>query len=70
MASDEGACVASRRLGGLRLRGESVIARFVNVPPNGFTGQTVALEQELPLTGKIRRVFGKGWCVTGRVVEL
>ena len=45
----------------LRLRGESVVARFVNIPPNGFTDQTVALEQELPLTGKIRGVFGKGW---------
>jgi hypothetical protein len=61
MASHEGACAASRRLGGLRLRGESVMARFVSIPPNGFTDQTVLLEQELPLTGKIRRVFGKGW---------
>ena len=52
----------------LRLRGESVVARFVNIPPNGFTDQTVALEQELPLTGKIRRVFGKRWSVTGQVV--
>jgi outer membrane protein, heavy metal efflux system len=38
----------------LRLQGESVVARFVNIPPNGFTDQTVALEQELPLTGKNR----------------
>ena len=38
----------------LRLRGESVVARFVNIPPNGFIDQTVALEQELPLTGKNR----------------
>jgi cobalt-zinc-cadmium efflux system outer membrane protein len=38
----------------LRLRGESVVARFVNIQPNGFTDQTVALEQELPLTGKNR----------------
>ena len=38
----------------LRLRGESVVARFVNIPPNGFMDQTVALEQELPLTGKNR----------------
>ena len=45
----------------LRLRGESVVARFANIPPNGFTDQTVVLEQELPLTGKIRGVFGKGW---------
>ena len=52
----------------LRLRSESVLARFVDIPPNGFTDQTVALEQELPLTGKIRRVFGKRWSVTGQVV--
>ena len=38
----------------LRLRSESVLARFVDIPPNGFTDQTVALEQELPLTGKNR----------------
>lgn len=38
----------------LRLRSESVLARFVNIPPNGFTDQTVALEQELPFTGKNR----------------
>ena len=38
----------------LRLRGESVVARFVNISPNGFTDQSVALEQELPLTGKNR----------------
>ena len=38
----------------LRLSGESVVARFVNISPNGFTDQTVALEQELPLTGKNR----------------
>jgi outer membrane protein TolC len=36
------------------LRSESVLARFVNIPPNGFTDQTVALEQELPFTGKNR----------------
>ena len=36
----------------LRFSGESVVARFVNISPNGFTDQTVALEQELPLTGK------------------
>ena len=38
----------------LRLRGESVVSRFVNINPNGFTDQTLALEQELPLTGKNR----------------
>lgn len=38
----------------LRLRGESVVARFVNISPNGFTDQSVALEQDLPLTGKNR----------------
>ena len=38
----------------LRLRGESVAARFVNINPNAFTDQTLALEQELPLTGKNR----------------
>ena len=38
----------------LRLRGESVVARFVNISPNGFMDQSVALEQDLPLTGKNR----------------
>jgi cobalt-zinc-cadmium efflux system outer membrane protein len=38
----------------LRLSGESVVARFVNISPNGFTDQTVAIEQELPVTGKNR----------------
>ncbi|MEO5718202.1 MAG: TolC family protein, partial [Chthoniobacterales bacterium] len=38
----------------LRFRGESVVARFVNINPNGFTDQTLALEQELPLSGKNR----------------
>lgn len=38
----------------LRLRGESVVTRFVNISPNAFTDQSVALEQELPLTGKNR----------------
>ncbi|MDQ3414691.1 MAG: TolC family protein, partial [Verrucomicrobiota bacterium] len=38
----------------LRLRGESVATRFVNINPNGFTDQTLSLEQELPLTGKNR----------------
>ena len=38
----------------LRLQGESVLGRFVNIPPNAFTDQSVALEQELPLAGKNR----------------
>jgi cobalt-zinc-cadmium efflux system outer membrane protein len=38
----------------LRLRGESVVARFVNISPNGFMDQSVALEQDLPFTGKNR----------------
>lgn len=38
----------------LRLQGESVTSRFVNISPNGFTDQSVTLQQELPLTGKNR----------------
>ncbi len=38
----------------LQLRGESVVSRFVNINPNGFNDQTLALEQEVPLTGKNR----------------
>ncbi len=38
----------------LRLQGESVVGRFVNISPNSFTDQSVSLEQELPLTGKNR----------------
>ncbi len=38
----------------LRLQGESLAGRFVNIPANAFTDQSAALEQELPLTGKNR----------------
>ncbi|MEP6937630.1 MAG: TolC family protein [Chthoniobacterales bacterium] len=38
----------------LRLQGESVLGRFVNIPANAFSDQSVTLEQELPFTGKNR----------------
>ncbi len=38
----------------LRLQGESVLGRFVNIPANSFTDQSVTFEQELPFTGKNR----------------
>ncbi len=38
----------------LRLHAQSLAGRFVDINPNGFTDQSVALEQELPLTGKNR----------------
>ena len=36
----------------LGLQGESVVGRFVDIPPNSFTDQSVMLEQSLPLAGK------------------
>lgn len=38
----------------LRLQGDSRVERFVTIPPNAFTDQSVMLEQELPITGKNR----------------
>lgn len=38
----------------LRLQAQSLAGRFVNINPNGFTDQSLTLEQELPLTGKNR----------------
>ena len=38
----------------LRLQGDSRVGRFVTIPPNAFTDQSVMLEQELPITGKNR----------------
>jgi outer membrane protein TolC len=35
-----------------RVAGESRVRRFVDVPPNAFTDQTVAIEQPIPITGK------------------
>ena len=32
--------------------GESRVRRFVDVPPNAFTDQTLAIEQLIPITGK------------------
>jgi cobalt-zinc-cadmium efflux system outer membrane protein len=32
----------------------SVLGRFVQIPPNGFTDQTVSLEQSIPISGKNR----------------
>lgn len=38
----------------LRLQGDSRVERFVAIPPNAFTDQSVMLEQELPITGRNR----------------
>ena len=38
----------------LRLQGDSRVERFVAIPPNAFTDQSLVLEQELPITGKNR----------------
>src|SRR2546423_898801 len=35
-----------------RVAGESRVRRFVDVPPNAFTDQTLAIEQLIPITGK------------------
>jgi outer membrane protein, heavy metal efflux system len=35
-----------------RVAGESRVRRFVDVPPNAFTDQTLAIEQPIPITGK------------------
>jgi outer membrane protein TolC len=35
-----------------RLGGDSRVRRFVDIPPNAFTDQTVSLEQVVPITGK------------------
>src|SRR5215472_1534336 len=35
-----------------RIAGESRVHRYVDVPPNAFMDQTVALEQLIPITGK------------------
>jgi len=36
----------------LRVAGESRVRRFVDVPPNAFMDQTLAIEQLIPVTGK------------------
>src|SRR5262249_30717651 len=33
-------------------KGDSRVARFVDIPPQSFTDQTVSVEQALPITGK------------------
>lgn len=38
----------------LRAQADSRVSRFVDIPPNAFTDQSIMLEQELPLTGKNR----------------
>jgi len=38
----------------LRLQADSRVERYVAIPPNAFTDQSLMLEQELPLTGKNR----------------
>jgi cobalt-zinc-cadmium efflux system outer membrane protein len=35
-----------------RVAGESRVRRFVDVPPNAFTDQTLAIDQPIPITGK------------------
>jgi outer membrane protein TolC len=35
-----------------RIVGESRVRRFVDIPPNAFTDQTLAIEQPIPITGK------------------
>src|SRR5262245_59620872 len=35
-----------------RIAGESRVRRFVDIPPNAFMDQSVALEQLIPITGK------------------
>jgi cobalt-zinc-cadmium efflux system outer membrane protein len=35
-----------------RVVGDSRVRRFIDVPPNAFTDQTLALEQLIPITGK------------------
>src|SRR2546421_7500483 len=35
-----------------RIAGESRVRRFVDIPPNAFMDQTLAIEQLIPLTGK------------------
>lgn len=38
----------------LRLQGQSVTSRFVDIAPNSFMDQSVQLQQEIPFTGKNR----------------
>ncbi|HYY34852.1 MAG TPA: TolC family protein, partial [Candidatus Binatia bacterium] len=35
-----------------RIAGESTVHRYVDVPPNAFMDQTLAIEQLIPITGK------------------
>ena len=35
-----------------RLGGDTLVHRFVNVPPNAFMDQSVSIEQVVPITGK------------------
>src|SRR5436305_692261 len=35
-----------------RIAGESRVRRFVDIPPNAFMDQTLAIEQLIPITGK------------------
>jgi cobalt-zinc-cadmium efflux system outer membrane protein len=37
-----------------RLGGDTLVHRFVNVPPNAFMDQSVSIEQVVPITGKNR----------------
>ena len=37
-----------------KLNFRSLLARFVQIPPNGFTDQAVSLEQSIPISGKNR----------------
>jgi outer membrane protein TolC len=37
-----------------QLNFRSLLGRFVQIPANGFTDQTISLEQSIPISGKIR----------------
>jgi outer membrane protein TolC len=37
-----------------RLNFRSLLGRFVQIPVNGFTDQTISLEQSIPISGKNR----------------
>src|SRR5439155_1158602 len=36
----------------LKVSGDSRVRRFVDIPPNAFTDQSLAVEQLIPITGK------------------
>ena len=42
----------------LRVSAMSRTARFVNIPPNAFTDESVSIEQAIPLSGRTGPVLG------------